>query len=66
LSRAAAAAGPDATLTRSYDSADDAARENAFSRMLVGIHFRRSCTVGLQMGRDVAQYVLERAPFLHD
>jgi len=65
-STTASAAGPDATLTRSYDSADDAARENAFSRMLVGIHFRRACAVGLQMGRDVARYVLERAPFLQD
>jgi hypothetical protein len=44
----------------------DAARENAFSRMLVGIHFRRACTVGLQQGRDVGRYVLEQAPCLHD
>ena len=65
-STSAPAAGPDATLTRSYDSALDAARENAFSRMLVGIHFRRACTVGLQQGRDVARYVLERAPFMQD
>ena len=65
-STTAPAAGPDATLTRSYDSVLDAARENAFSRMLVGIHFRRACTVGLQQGRDVARYVLERAPFMHD
>jgi membrane-associated phospholipid phosphatase len=65
-STTAAGAGADATLTRSYDSVFDAARENAFSRMLVGIHFRRACTVGLQQGRDVARYVLERAPFLHD
>ncbi len=59
-------AGPDATVTRSFDSVDDAARENAFSRMLVGIHFRRACSVGLQQGRDVARYVLAQAPFLHD
>jgi membrane-associated phospholipid phosphatase len=65
-STTAAGAGPDATLTRSYDSVFDAARENAFSRMLVGIHFRRACNVRLQQGRDVARYVLERAPFLHD
>ncbi len=65
-STTAAAAGPDATLTRSYDSVNDAARENAFSRMLVGIHFRRACAVGLQQGRDVARYVLERAPFMED
>jgi membrane-associated phospholipid phosphatase len=65
-STSAPGAGPDATLTRSYDSVLDAARENAFSRMLVGIHFRRACTVGLQQGRDVARYVLEQAPFLRD
>jgi hypothetical protein len=65
-STTASGAGPDATVTRSYASADDAARENAFSRMLVGIHFRRACTVGLQMGREIAGYVLEHAPFLHD
>ena len=65
-STSAPAAGPDATPTRSYDSVQDAARENAFSRMLVGIHFRRACTVGLQMGRDVGRYVLEQAPFLND
>jgi hypothetical protein len=63
-STSAPAAGPDATVTRSYASADDAARENAYSRMLVGIHFRRSCTVGMQQGRNVAQYILEHAPFL--
>ena len=65
-STSAPGAGPDTTLTRSYDSVQDAARENAFSRMLVGIHFRRACTAGLQMGRDVGRYVLEQAPFLHD
>jgi hypothetical protein len=65
-STTAPGAGPDATVTRSYASADDAARENAFSRMLVGIHFRRACTVGFQQGREVARYVLEHAPFLHD
>jgi hypothetical protein len=65
-STSAPIAGPDATPTRSYDNALDAARENAFSRMLVGIHFRRACTVGLQQGRDVARYVLAQAPFLHD
>ena len=49
---------------RSFNSALDAARENAYSRMLVGIHFRRACEVGLIQGRDVARAVLKRAPFL--
>ena len=65
-STSAPAAGPDATLTRSFDSALDAARENAFSRMLVGIHFRRACVVGLRQGHEVAREVLERASFLHE
>jgi hypothetical protein len=63
-STSAPIAGPDATLTRSFNSADDAARENAYSRMLVGIHFRRACTVGLQQGREVGHYVV--AAYLHD
>ena len=65
-STSAMAAGADATPTRSYGNARDAARENAYSRMLVGIHFRRACEVGLKQGRDVAQAVLKRAPFLHE
>ena len=65
-STSAPAAGPGATPTRSYASALDAARENAYSRMLVGIHFRRACDVGLKQGRDVAQAVLERASFRHE
>ena len=65
-SMSAPAAGPDATPTRSFDSALNAARENAYSRMLVGIHFRRACEVGLKQGRDIAQSILERAPFLHE
>lgn len=51
-------AGPDATPTRSFNSAFEAARENAYSRMLVGIHFRRACVVGLQQGREVGHYVV--------
>ncbi len=57
-------AGPDATPTRTFNSAFEAARENAYSRMLVGIHFRRACVVGLQQGREVGHYVA--AAYLHD
>jgi hypothetical protein len=32
--------------------------------MLVGIHFRRACTVGLEQGRDIGRYVVEHAAFL--
>jgi hypothetical protein len=34
--------------------------------MLVGIHFRRACSVGMQHGRNVAQYILEHVTFLGD
>jgi hypothetical protein len=52
--------------TRSFSSVQKAAIENAYSRMLVGIHFRRACTAGLEQGRDIGQYVVENATFLHD
>jgi hypothetical protein len=54
---------PDAD-TRSFDSVQRAANENAYSRMLVGIHFRRACTAGLKQGRDIGDFVVEHAAFL--
>lgn len=53
-----------AAVTRSFANALDAARENAYSRMLVGIHFRLACTAGLKQGREIGRYVVERATFL--
>ena len=50
--------------TRSFRSVQKAAIENAYSRMLVGIHFRRACTAGLEQGRDVGRYVVKHAAFL--
>jgi len=50
--------------TRSFSSLQHAAMENAYSRMLVGIHFRLACTVGLEQGREIGRYVLEQAAFL--
>jgi len=50
--------------TRSFSSVQKAANENAYSRMLVGIHFRRACTAGLEQGREVGRYVLGHAAFL--
>jgi hypothetical protein len=50
--------------TRSFSNVQKAAIENAYSRMLVGIHFRRACTVGLEQGRDIGRYVVEHAAFL--
>ena len=43
-----------------------AAIENAYSRMLVCIHFRRACTAGLEQGHKIGRYVVENAAFLHD
>jgi hypothetical protein len=45
----------DATpLLRSYSSFSQAAEENALSRILIGIHFRRAVEEGLQHGRKIA------------
>jgi hypothetical protein len=49
---------------RSFDSVQKAANENAYSRMLVGIHFRRACTAGLEQGRAVGRFVA--AQFLNN
>jgi len=37
------------------------AEENAASRLWAGIHFRSACEVGVQLGRDVGQLVVDRA-----
>jgi membrane-associated phospholipid phosphatase len=50
--------------TRSFSSLQHAAMENAYSRMLVGIHFRLACTAGTEQGREIGRYVLEQATFL--
>ncbi|MEO7414491.1 MAG: vanadium-dependent haloperoxidase [Opitutaceae bacterium] len=50
--------------TRHFGSVAEAAAENAYSRMLVGIHFRRACTVGLEQGKTIGKYVIEKSKFL--
>ncbi|MEO6568376.1 MAG: vanadium-dependent haloperoxidase [Opitutaceae bacterium] len=52
--------------TRHFDSVAEAAAENAYSRMLVGIHFRRACTVGLEQGKAIGRYVIEKSKFLNN
>jgi hypothetical protein len=52
--------------TRSFTSVQKAAYENAYSRMLVGIHFRRACTAGLEQGRQIGRYVVAHAAFLQN
>lgn len=46
---------------RSFRSFSDAARENADSRVKAGLHFRFSTTAGLEMGRQIGQYVSHNA-----
>jgi hypothetical protein len=41
----------------------DAAKENAISRMLVGIHVRLACEVGREQGIDVGTWVVTRSRF---
>ena len=44
---------------RTFHRISDAAKENATSRMLVGIHFRLACTVGYQQGLEVGNWVVK-------
>jgi hypothetical protein len=44
--------------TRSFHRISDAAKENAISRMVVGIHFRLACEMGLEQGVDVGTWVV--------
>jgi hypothetical protein len=46
----------DATpILRSYTSFSQAAAENAYSRILVGFHFRKSVEEGTEYGRKIGQ-----------
>ncbi len=47
---------------RTFHRISDAAKENALSRMLVGIHFRLACEVGLEQGYDVGAWVVKHGP----
>jgi hypothetical protein len=44
---------------RSYDSFSQAAGENAFSRIYLGIHFHFDATEGIQSGDRIADYVFQ-------
>ncbi|HUJ42664.1 MAG TPA: vanadium-dependent haloperoxidase [Opitutaceae bacterium] len=48
---------------RTFHRLSDAAKENATSRMLVGIHFRLACETGLKQGREVGTWVVQHAPY---
>lgn len=44
--------------TRTFENFTEAARENADSRVLAGIHFRFSCDKGLELGREIGEWTL--------
>ncbi|HET9278286.1 MAG TPA: hypothetical protein VFN95_08855, partial [Flavitalea sp.] len=43
--------------TRSFTSFSQAAKENADSRVMAGIHFRFACDAGLELGRNIGNWV---------
>jgi hypothetical protein len=45
-------------VTRSYTSFSQAADENGLSRILVGIHFRKAVTEGIEHGRKIANHAV--------
>jgi hypothetical protein len=45
--------------TRSWDSFTQAAHENAESRIMVGIHFRKACDDGETQGRAVGDWIVD-------
>jgi hypothetical protein len=49
---------PDAEV-RSFTSFEQAAAENADSRVMAGIHFRFACDAGLALGKHVGKYVFD-------
>lgn len=48
-------------VTRSFESFDGAAHENADSRVYCGIHWRSSIEAGLEQGQRIGHYVYEHA-----
>ena len=45
--------------TRSFTSFSQAAKENADSRVMAGIHFRFSCEAGLELGKNIGKWTLD-------
>jgi hypothetical protein len=48
-------------VARTFASVEDAARENADSRVFIGYHFRHATDVGLAQGRSVGAWVAAEA-----
>jgi len=55
--------GPFILPERNFDSLTKAGEEQAFSRILGGVGFRRSCEMGLQSGRCIGTTILSRIDF---
>ncbi|MBC7919904.1 MAG: phosphatase PAP2 family protein [Ferruginibacter sp.] len=49
-----------ANATRSFYSFSQAAKENADSRVMAGIHFRFACQAGLELGHQVGKWTVEK------
>jgi hypothetical protein len=48
-------------VTRNFKDLDDAAKENADSRVFVGFHFRLATEAGLKQGKQVGDFVVRNA-----
>ena len=46
--------------TRSFTSFSQAAKENADSRVMAGIHFRFACDAGMELGKNIGNWVVSR------
>ena len=46
--------------TRSFTSFSQAAKENADSRVMAGIHFRFACDAGLELGKKIGNWVVSK------
>lgn len=46
--------------TRSFQSFSQAAKENADSRVMAGIHFRFACDAGLELGKKIGNFVVAK------
>jgi hypothetical protein len=52
---------PFAGLTRTYSSFQEAAQENADSRVYAGIHFRTACDDGLKQGTHIGRFIFQHS-----
>jgi hypothetical protein len=48
-------------VSRSFKNADEAAKENALSRIYIGYHFRLATEAGLDQGEKVGEYVAKHS-----